>query len=208
MDAMESFGKEDAVESFDAMPSLGAMVFANAPLETKIKFIRELCNDPNIAHLHFESNLTGTANDPFADEVVILSYKNKNLDRNENITQCLSYDKILSFMSKGCDSGQVLLRKDVIKARNIMLDIWKRATGGQNESKDEGWTIIWKEPGNWMFPFDTKIKVLSDLMSPGPKILKICCSDPNLDDKSKELLFWDIVFNDHCYDVFAQCWLV
>lgn len=168
------------------VPSLGAMVFANAPLETKIKFIKELCSDLDIAHIHFNSNLTGTTNDPFIDEVVIISYKHQNVDRNENITQCLSYNNILKFMSKGCDAGELLLRKDVVKARNIMLDIWKRATGGQNESKSEGWTMIWKENGKWMFPFNTKIDVLSDLMSHGPKILKICCSDdPNSDDKSK-----------------------
>lgn len=187
----------------DALPSLGAMVFANAPLETKIKFVKELCQDPNVAHIHFNSNLTGSTNDPFVDEVVIISYGN----RNENITQCLSYDNILKFMSKGCDSGELLLRKDVVKARNIMLEIWKRATGGQNEPVED-WAMIWKEPvaGGWMFP-QPKALVLPDLMRSGPKILRICCSDPNLDDKSKEIRFWDIVFNDNSYEIFAQQWL-
>lgn len=190
----------------DALPSLGAMVFANAPLETKIKFIKELCQDPNLAYIHFKSDLTGTTNDPFIDEVVTLSYKSRVGDHDEDATQALSYDKILKFMSKGCSSGEPLLRKDIVKARNIMIDIWKRATGGQDES-EYGWTMIWKEAGGWTRHYDTKCEFLSSVMKIGPKILRICCNDPNLNDKSTEIPFWDIVFNDNSYEVFSQHWL-
>jgi hypothetical protein len=186
------------------VPSLGAMVLANAPLEARMKFIRDICISLNIAHLHFDLNVTGTNADPFANEVITIS----DGVLNEDVTEHLSYDKILSFMSKGCESEEPLLRKDVIKAREIMIAIWRKATGGQQTMAIRANTVrIYREIGkSWII---NKSRLISDYMDHGPKILKIrCINDHYLDDETMNISFWNIVFDDRSYEIFTNHWLV
>jgi hypothetical protein len=152
------------------------------------------------AFIYYDNKVTGTNNDPYIGEIVMV----RNKTGEEDVTKYLSYDAILHFMSKGCESRQPLLKKDVMKARDIMVNIWKKATGG--ESDDD--KIVWIEPGAsfWMFS-EKRSYVLGDFMSLGPKELRVCCGDPNLDEAVPYMKFWDIIFNDHSYEVYAQYWL-
>lgn len=189
------------------IPSLGAMVLANAPIEARMKFMRDICTSLNIAHLHFNLNLTGTIADPCANETVSISEGVRTID----VTEYLSYDKILEFMGKGCASEEPLLRKDVVRAREIMIAIWKETTGVQQEDVFRANTLtIWKTQGETML--GGKISFFSNQMLRGPKIFKIICYNFLRDDQhddSKEFTFWDIVFNkNNCYEVFANHWLV
>lgn len=186
------------------VPSLGAMVLANSPLEARMKFIRDICVSLNIAHLHFDLKLTGTIGDPVADEIIIMFDGFENRD----VTEHLSYDKILTFMAKGCDSEEPLLRKDVIKARNIMINIWKKTTGVQliYILGLQTWRA-WMEQEKWVYQIVDKVESLVESIDRGPKNFKICCSD-DVDDQSKDILFWNSVFDDHCYETYANYWLV
>lgn len=168
-------------------------------METQKKISKEHIT-PNVAFIYYDNKLTGTVDDPYADEIVMV----RSRKGDEDVTMYLTYDAILHFMSRGCESGQLLLKKDVMKARDIMLNIWRKATGGQSEDDK----LIWMEPPYdfWMFP-QPKSYVIDDLMSRGPKKMRVCCDDPNLDDDARNATFWDIVFNDDSYELYAQYWL-
>jgi hypothetical protein len=175
-------------------------VLASYPTDVRIDVLKELCNMLDIASIRIDKNLTGTRNDPFPNEVVIVSYER----RTEDVTEYLTYDNILKFMNKELESGKPLFKKDIVKARNVMVAVWKGAT---EVLYDSDLRVVWKEPNvDWQFK-DTKSAIFSELMARGPKGFKICCNDPNLDSKATEHTFWDIVFNDSVYEIFARYWL-
>jgi hypothetical protein len=74
----------------------------------------------DIAHIHHDQFLTGTLDDPFKDERVIV----KNRDTEEDVSKYLSYDCILKFMKIDSESDKPLMKSDIIKARNVMKNIW------------------------------------------------------------------------------------
>ena len=154
-------------ESNEKNESIVSEVFANYSTDVRIEVMKELCNMSDIASIRIDKNLTGTRNDPFIDEIIVVS----NNKKQEDVTLYLSYDNILSFMKIDQEPGKPLFKKDIIKSRNIMVAIWKGAT---EVLYDLDLRVVWKEPKvEWVFK-DTKTTILSEVMQKGPKGFKIC----------------------------------